>query len=431
MHAAATRLAIRHFPRIARSFAAITAFACGLSASAADPAASTVAPGSSADSLLGAVRQAPVLAAMRQRLNAARARTESSGRLADPEIEGMGARMVGPMDERATMWEINLRQPLPKAGERAADRERAQAVVAMAAADYAVMAGEMAADTAMALAEAEGANVRIQLLQTQIARLEAVLRSIEVRLATGNTGSIADRLTVQTRVASMQLMIEEERKMADDALADARGRLGLKPDDALPAFAAPAIADVRLEDAAAVRLAAARGDEANAMIKMARASARPMTAVGLRFEQERRAMGDDNTVGIAFMSEIPWRGRRYARAETRAAEAERNAAHADADGARYRISATLTRINRAERLAEMARRLGTDTLARLRAEYDTLLNAAGTGRMPESSVLQIVELLEKSTDAELQIVRANTAALAARAELWRYVPVTHFLTLRN
>jgi outer membrane protein, heavy metal efflux system len=382
-------------------------------------------PASQVD-FLRTIADAPALTAASRRTSAARERVESAGRLPDPLVEGMSSRMVGPMDERSTMWEVNLRQPFPKRGERAADRERAHAGVAMAQADYALMAGEMAADTAMALAEAEGAEARIRILETQIGRLDAVLRSVEVRLASGTGGRIADRLTVQTRIATMQLMVEEERRMAADALSDARGRLGLQPETALPPFAAPTAADVRADEAAALRFAAARADEADAMVKMARASANPMTAVGLRFERERRAMGDGSTVGVAFMSEIPWRSRGYARAEVRAAEAERAAAQTDATAARYRISAALTRLSRAEQLADTARRLSAETLNRLNAEFDAMVRAAGAASMGESTVLQTVELLEKATDTELQVIRADTAVSIARAELWRYVPAEQF-----
>jgi hypothetical protein len=87
------------------------------------------APGEpSPGSLLQAVSHAPALKAARQRIQAAEARVGAAGRLADPEVEGMGSRRVGPMNERSTMWELNVRQPLPKRGERAADRERAGAV---------------------------------------------------------------------------------------------------------------------------------------------------------------------------------------------------------------------------------------------------------------------------------------------------------------
>lgn len=381
--------------------------------------------------LLRAVINAPALNAAAGRTTAARERVEAAGRLADVEVEGMGSRMVGPMGERATMWEVNVRQPLPKRGERAADRARARATVSMSEADYALMVGEMAADTAMALAETEGANARIRLLETQVGRLDAVLRSIEARIASGG-GRLADRLTVQSRVASMQLMIEEERQMAADALAEARGRLGLSPEAPLPSFAAPTVGDIKADDAAAVRLAVARTDEANAMVKMARASANPMTSVGVRFENERRAMGDENTLGLAFMTEIPWRNRRYARAEVRAAEAERGAAQTDATAARYRISAALTRVDRAERLAATARRLSSETLARLNAEFDSMIRTAGVSApMGESTILQTVEILEKSTDTELQVIRADTAVRTARAELWRYMPASQFQNAKN
>lgn len=377
--------------------------------------------------LLQAVAEAPALTAASRRTMAARERIDSSGRLVDPEIEGSGSRMVGPMDERATMWEVNVRQPLPKRGERAAERDRALAVVLMSEADYALMVGEMAADTAMALAEAQGAEARILLLETQIRRLDPVLRSIESRLATTG-GRIADRLTVQSRIAAMQLMIEEERRMAADALAEARGRLGLGPDAPLPAFAAPDVSEIKPDDAALVLLAAARTTEANAMIKMAQASANPMTSVGVRFEQERRAMGNDNTVGIALMTDLPFRSRRYARADVRAAEADRSAAETDATAARYRITAALTRVDRAERLAATARRLSSETLSRLNVELDAMLSSAsvGSGVMGESTVLQTVELLEMATDTDLQVIRSDTAVRTARAELWRHLPTNRF-----
>ena len=381
---------------------------------------------------LRVVFDAPALAAASQRTTAARERVGSAGRLRDPEVEGMTSRMNGPMGDRSTLYELNVRQPLPKRGERAADRERAQAGVAMADADYALIAGEMAADTAIALAEAEGAHQRIRLLETQIGRLDAVLRSVEVRLAAGTSGRIADRLTVQSRIASMQLMMEEERRTAEDALAEARGRLGLKPDAPLPTFAAPTISEINTDNAAMLRLAMARADEASAMVKVARASAKPGTAVGLRLERERTGMGDEDTIGLAFMSEIPWRSRDYARSDVRAAEAERAAAQTDATAARYRIAAARTRVQRAERLAETARRLSRETLVRLNAEYDAMVRAAGAAiGTGESTVLQTVEILGQSTDTELQVIRADTAVRTARAELWRYVPADKFSITAN
>lgn len=379
---------------------------------------------------LRSVAEAPSLAAAARRVQAAEERVGAAGLLPNPETEGMLSQMRGPMGERNDMYEVNVRQPLPKKGERAAQRDRARAATAMAEADYAVMAGELAAETAMALAEASSAEARIKCVETQIARLEAVLRAVEIRLSTSTSGMggtrLADRLTLQTRLAAMQLMVEEDRRMAADALAETRGRLGLAPDAPLPTFVAPTLADIDPAGAPSVLLAAARTQEADAMRQMAKASANPMTAVGLRFERERTAMGNEDTVGIAFMSEFPWRSHRASRAELKAAEAERLAAQADASSATYRIRSAITRAERAERLAQTARRLSSETTARLQAEYDAFLRAASAGNPGESTVLMTVELLEKTTDAEIKTIEAERAAQLAAAELWRHFPAERF-----
>ena len=387
------------------------------------------APLPPAAALIAAVAQAPSLQAARARAEAARARTAAAGRLPDPELEGMVSRVRDPMGDENPMWEINLRQPLPKAGERAADRDRAAAVVSMAEADYAVMAGEMSAETAMALAEAEAARARADLFTRQIERTERVLAAIDTRLASGS-GRVADRLSLQTRIASMRLMVEQDTRMTDDALAEARSRLGLAPDAPLPPYSAPAASEIDPENIPSLRLASAKADEARAMARMARASARPMTAIGLRFEREEQSMGNMDTVGVSFMTEIPFRSRGYARAEERAARAEESAARAESDSARHRARAALSRAARAERLAATARRLADETAARLDAEYDSLLRSSGTaataGMGGETSVLLVLEILERQTDTRLQIIDAEAAAKTARAELWRHAPAALF-----
>lgn len=142
-------------------------------------------------------------------------------------------------------------------------------------------------------------------------------------------------------------------------------------------------------------------------------------------------MGQENTMGIAVSTDLPFRSRRYARAEVRAAEAERAAAQSDATAVRYRIHAVLTRVDRAERLAATARRLSQETIGRLSAEYDSLLRMAGVGGGASSTILETVELLEKVTEAELQVIRADTAVRTARAELWRYLSAAEFILTSN
>lgn len=140
-------------------------------------------------------------------------------------------------------------------------------------------------------------------------------------------------------------------------------------------------------------------------------------------------MGNMDTVGLVFMTELPFRSRAYARAEQNAARSEETAARADADSARHGARSALSRAGRADRLAATSRRLAAETSARLDAEYDSLLRSAGTPAMPggESPVLMVLEILERQTDAELQVVEADYAARSARAELWRHAPA-HLLT---
>ncbi len=393
-----------------------------------------VAPATAAEppALLDAIARAPALEAARQRIDAARARTSSAGRLPDPEIEAMSSRVnAGAGGENRDMWELSVRQPLPRRGERAAERDRAAAQLARAEADYAMAAGDLAADVAMLLAEAQGADARRLLLEAQFARLEASLRSLELRLAAGNAVRLADRLSVQSRLATLQLALDDTRRAADDARAAARGRLALPPDAPLPAFAAPAPTEINPAEAPPVGASRARATEATAMGRMARARANPMTSVGVRFERERSSMGFQDILGVALSSEFPFRSRYYSRAESRAAEADRAAAQADATAAHHRIASVLSRVERADRLAATARRLATETQSRLDAEHETLNRAVsvnlGAGMSGDSAVLHAVDILDQSTELQLRIVAADTAARLARAELWRYAPATRLL----
>jgi cobalt-zinc-cadmium efflux system outer membrane protein len=382
--------------------------------------------------LLSAVASAPALEAARRRIDAAQTRAGAAGRLPDPEVEAMASRVNGgAMGDDRPMWEFNLRQPLPRRGERAADRERATAAVSMAEADLAMIAGETTAEAAMALAEAGGARTRISLLEVQHRRLGAALASLDARLAAGAAVKLADRLTLQSRIAALELALEETRRGAADAEAAARMHLGLASETPLPPFAAPEISTIRAEGSPAVALAEARAAEASAMGRMARAGASPMTAVGIRLEREGGGSSAQDTIGLAVSSEIPWRSRGYARAGSRAAEAERAAAQAEGDTARRRVTNAIGRAERAEQLAQAARKLAAATRTRLEAEHEilngTVSVGAANGMGGESAVLHAVDILERTAETQLRIVEAETAARAARAELWRHVAARKLL----
>jgi cobalt-zinc-cadmium efflux system outer membrane protein len=382
---------------------------------AAPPPAISTPP---AFALIDAVNHAPSINATRARAEAARERVAASGRFPDPQLEGMLSQRRTPSEDMP-MWEVTLRQPLPKAGERAADRDRAAAAAVMALADYAVMAGEMTADVAMALADADAADERATLVARQLTRTEQLLTALDARVATG-ASRLAERLSLQTRLASLRLMRDQENRMAEDSRSEVRGLLGLPPSAPLPSYAGPAFSEIEPETVPLVRLSVARADEARAMARMARASARPMTAVGLRFEREQERMGNNDTIGISFMTELPFRGRGYARAEERATRAEEAAAHAEANSTRHRVAAALARVARAERLAAATRKFATDTAARLDAEYDAL------ARSNDTSVTLALDILDRLTEARLQVIEAEASVRSARAELWRYAPASTF-----
>jgi len=374
-----------------------------------------------ADELLSFVQHAPEVEAALQRLDAARLRVDAAGRWADAELEGMYSTKDTP-EEDWPMWEVNLTQPLPKYGERSADRASAQAAVKMAEAELSLMVGTVAADSAMALAELNAALLRVDLLQQQLKQTEQTLASLDVRIGSGQ-GRISESLVLQSRLTSLRLAIEKDLYMAGEAEREARQMLGLDPETTLPAFVAPSIESIVFEKTPERMALEARRDEARAMKDMARAGGRPMTAVGLRFEREEMSSGDEDTIGVALMTELPWNSRRSARAEASAALAELEGRDAEIDALKRRFEADITRAERLVRLADQTRETTRENQERLDREYDAWIASTGTtGMMESSSVLMLIELLERSNDLQMQSIDAEAEAQTALAFLWRYHP---------
>ncbi len=372
-----------------------------------------------ADDFAEAVQKAPEVKAAFQRLDAARLRVDAAGRWADPELEGMYSTKDTP-EEDWPMWEVNLTQPLPKYGERRASRANAQAAARMAEAETSIMAGKVAAETAMALVERDAAQQRAALLENQLAQTERALTALEVRIGSGQS-RMSDLLSLQSRLTSLRLSIERETFMAGESERKARQELGLDPQAPLPAFAAPPLESTPF-DRIPERLALeAKRDETRAMKDMARAEGRPMTAVGLRFEREEMNSGNEDTLGVALMTELPWNSRRYARVEAAAAQAELVARDAEIDALKYRHESDLIRAERLTRLAEQTRESARENQLRLDREYEAWIDSVGTtGAMESSAILMLIELLERGTDLQMQMIDADAEARAALASLWRY-----------
>lgn len=372
------------------------------------------------------VAAAPVVEAARLRSEAAREKQGSVGRLPDPNVEAMGAQKSTPTDDNP-MWGLALQQPLPRAGERTAARNRAIAEAEMAEAEWAIMAGDLAADIAMRLAEAEAALQRHALLAAQVAKAEQARAAFQTRVSIGQART-AERLALDMRIADMHLMMEKELQMADDAEQAARAALALPAEAALPVFAAPTRADLALDLAPAMQLAAAMERESAAMAAMARAEARPMTAVGIRFDREEMEDGNEDTVAVTFMSDLPWQARRVSRADLRAAQAGVEASRITRSSVSNELTALRSRVDRAQDFAASTQKWAADNMARLEAEYASLVsNASTAGEMGgESSALMVLEILERSTDLLRQQVDAEAAERTAQAELWRFVAPSTF-----
>ena len=370
-------------------------------------------------SLPEAVRQAPAVEAALQRSEAAHLRAGVAARWADPELEGMVANKETPED-RMPMWGVALKQRLPKYGERSSARTRARAAHAMAEAEADLMAGETAMAAAEAIATYDAAQQRMALLTRQLEHTERTRAAVESRLGAGQ-GRVSEQLALQSRATGLRLALAQEQRLRDDADSELRQLLGLRPDDPRPDFAAPEPDQIQADAAPAQRLVEAQQAEARAMMKMARAEGRPMTAVGVTFEREEVELGNEDTVGVALMTELPWNSHRYGRVEERAAKAELAGRVADADALNRRIEADVGRARRLIRLAGETRASVEETQQRVEQEYDALINAAGASGLADgSSVLMVLELLDRSTELAMQSIDAETDARMARAGLWRY-----------
>ena len=351
------------------------------------------------------VAEAPAVQSAWQQVEAARHRQQGAGRWPDPVLEGMASRKDTPADE-IPMWGAALQQPLPKAGERAADQERARAEVD--------------------LADAEAARQRLRLAEEQRTRTEQIQAAVEIGIGAGQSRS-ADRLALQTRLAEVHLQAERERQLVQDAESAIRATLSLTEQEPLPAFLAPAPGALQAAQSPASRQAVARQQEARAMADLARAQARPMTAFGLRFEREEMPGGNEDTVGLALMTELPWFSRRYARAGQHAAQSAITAGTFDLAAVEQDLAATLGRVARAEHWAATTQRVVGETQARLEAEYSALVRRAGTAEPGGATpVLMVLDIVDRQAELQRQEIEADAALRLTQADLWRFAPANLF-----
>jgi len=366
---------------------------------------------------LRALASAPAVQSAQERILASRRAAGAAGRLPDPMLSAGYSRKSTAMD-RWPMYDLMLEQPLPRWGERDAMRAKAAAETAMSEVDLLDALGETAADIAAMLADADAARAKLLLIDGQIARANSIQATIASRIA-GGIGTIAEQLTVKSRLAALAVERDTMQRMVSDAEQDVHARLGLPPTAALPPFASPERTAMVLDRVPGVLAGQAKVAEADAMFREARASRYPETAVGLRFEREQEPGDTMTTVGLEFRVSLPvWQG--ASSDLEQAAYARRRAAKREAAGWQHRALSMLGRAERAETVAASARKAAQDTKARLDAEYDTMIQAASTQN--GTSLITVLDVLDRLSEAEGLVIDAEAAARLAQASLWRLSP---------
>jgi outer membrane protein TolC len=364
------------------------------------------------------VQQAPQVHAAQARVRATQAEARVAPRLPDPVVSAGYDRTLRPTPSD-TLLTATVEQVIPRWGERSAQRDRANAVVVGAEADLAATAGDTAALVATALAEQAGAAGRIALLTARLNRLDTQGREVRVRIAAGRASAL-DLLDLQTRIADAQLERDAEKRVADDAAAEARRLLGIDDATRLPPFAAPDIPQLAPQTTPELRRAQADVAMAQAERAEAYGGRFPETTVGVRVG---RALydGAETTYGLTLGLSLPlWPARPLA-AEDAAAQRVL-AARAMAAAAQARIHADLTRAERALRLAQASRTTADAVQTAAAAQEQTLSAASATA--DRASMTQILDALDRVDAARARALDAEVSAQTARADLWRLLPPT-------
>ncbi len=308
----------------------LVSFAIAVTAAAAEPPPPDFA---------AAIAAAPGVSAARTRAAAMHMTRHAAGVLPDPRLR----LEAGPMrTSEADSWTYGagIEQPLPRWGERDADRARAIAGIPAAEAEVAVILGDTAAMVAGALAEADAAGRTADLQAASRERLQALVPVFAARSASG--GSSRDSLRLSDRIEALGLAETDARRRAEDARSEARARLGLAEDAALTTVNYPTIGDDH-EPSPAERQAVARVGEARADLDRARSRSHPETAVGLRWERDEAGeLGRSDKFVLGFDLSLPvWRGAYDAEVES--AQARERSARIEVAGETFATRARFTR----------------------------------------------------------------------------------------
>lgn len=368
-------------------------------------------------SFVECLTHAPVIQAAHERVIASRRAIGASDRLADPKIDMGFARSSTDVDNWP-MYDVGVAQTLPRWGERDAQRSRATSETTVREAELLDMLGDIAADVASLIAEADAARTKLLIVDKQIARATSLQATILARSATGNA-NIAEQLGVQSRLAALAVERDIQQRHISDAEQDIRAQLGLPLTTPIPAFSSPNHDTMILDRVPGILAAQAKTAEASAQFQEVRAHRYPETSVGLRYKRELQPGSPTDTIGLAFGISLPiWQS--ASRDLEESASARRRASLHEAAAWQNRAQSLLSRAQRASVVAAHARSAAQATSGRLDAEYDAMVRAAATQN--SVSLMTILDVLDRLSDAERLVIDAETSAHLADAGLWRLSP---------
>lgn len=396
-----------------------------LSLLAAMPSAALAEPVSFDEALAHAIRNAPVLRARAQEVNARRSATIAAGQLPDPKL-GLGIDnfpVSGPpagtfTQDSMTMARVGISQDLPNLAKRHARTGRAEADVDVAQANGMAETRRVRVATALAWIDLAYATRRLEALDETLAKLGRLREASNSSLASG-AGRPAQSLNLRQALAALE---DRRSEMAAD-LARARAVLSRWTGDqaveaigAVPAFTVdPAMLRAAIDRNPDLALSMARTRRADADVVLARADKRPDLGFDLAYQHRADRYGDMVSAGITIS--LPLFARKRQDPMIAASLADAGAAQAEQEDLRRSLTAELDSALADHVMHHEQWMRARDTLlplARQKADLETASYAAGRAGLPE-----VLEAQSMLADVEVQTLdrEATVARDAARLVL--------------
>lgn len=397
-------------------------FALALAASLAS-AAHAAAPITYDQALRASAAQAPATRAAVLQVDAANAAAVAAGRLPDPRLGAgldnypISGPMAGrPWTEQMAMARIGFSQEVPSVAKRRAQVGRAQADIAAAGADAAVVAQQVRLETAAAWINLYFAQKKVAALEAILAQLTPLWNAAPSGVASGRT-----RPAQALEAPQMRAAFEDRRSeaRADLARAQAQLRRWTDTEDAIAVGAPP---DMDL-DAAAMRTGLDRrprllaldaaSRQAGADLALARAETSPDWSWEVAYQRRDPRFGDMVSAGVSISLPLWGKTRQGPMIQARAASAGR--AQAQREDALRALEAELD-ADLADHLMHHDRWIRARDvlvpLAKQRADLETAAYGAGTTGL--SDVLTAFSAL---ADAQLDMLEREAAVAADSARL--------------